>query len=60
MDEIQALIEMNGHLDSNAKRLNQLLSKTSIYWAHMNDEDADYIHCVQSVIAQGVKWDIEG
>ena len=59
IDEIQTLMETNGHLDSNANRLSQLLSKTSIYWDHMNDEDVDYLHCVESVIEQGIKWDVE-
>ena len=59
IDEVQTLMKTNGYLDSKANRLSQLLSKTSIYWDHMNDEDVDYLHCVESVIEQGIKWNVE-
>ena len=58
-DKIQTLMETSGHLDSNDNRLSQLLSRTSIYWDHMNDEDVDYLRCVESVVEQGIKWDVE-
>ena len=43
MDEIQIMIEVNAHLNGNLEKLEELLAKTSVYWAHMDDENVDYI-----------------
>jgi len=52
MDEIQSMIEANAHLNGDLEKLEELLAKTSIYWAHMDDENADYIQAVQDAIEQ--------
>ena len=57
MDEIQSMIEANAHLNGDLEKLEKLLAKTSIYWAHMNDENADYIQAVQDAIEHKTSWD---
>ena len=56
MDEIQIMIEANAHLNGNLEKLEELLAKTSIYWAHMDDENADYIQAVQDAIEHKRSW----
>ena len=56
MDEIQAIMDSDTHLDQNAKKLAGLLSKVSIYWEHMDDENSDYIHAVQYAIEHKISW----
>ena len=50
MDEIQIMVEANAHLNGDLEKLEELLAKTSIYWAHMDDENSDYIQAVQDAI----------
>lgn len=52
MDEIQIMVEANAHLNGDLEKLEELLAKTSIYWAHMDDENSDYIQAVQDAIEQ--------
>ena len=56
MDEIQSMMEANAHLDGNLEKLEKLLAKTSIYWAHMDDENADYIQAVYEAIENKTSW----
>ena len=56
MDEIQSMMEANAHLDGNLEKLETLLAKTSIYWAHMDDENADYIQAVYEAIENKTSW----
>ena len=56
MDEIQIIMESDTNLGQNAKKLKVLLSKISIYWEHMNDENADYIQAVQHADEHKVRW----
>ena len=58
LDEIQGMIEVNSHLNGDLEKLEKLLSKTSIYWEHMDDESVDYIQAVQDAIKNKKKWDI--
>ena len=56
MDEIQAIMVSNTHLDQNAGKLEVLLSKISIHWEHMDDENADYIQAVQHAVEHKLSW----
>lgn len=58
MDEIQKMIEANEHLNGDIEKLEELLSKTSIYWEHMDDESIDYIDAVRYAIEHKMKWSI--
>ena len=56
MDEIQIIMESDTNLGQNAKKLKVLLSKISIYWEYMDDENADYIQAVQHADEHKVRW----
>ena len=56
MDEIQIIMESDTHLGQNAKKLDALLSKISIYWGHMDDENSDYIQAVQHAVEHKISW----
>ena len=56
MDEIQIIMESDTHLDQNAEKLKVLLSKISIYWEHLDDENADYIQAVQHAVEHKISW----
>ena len=56
LDEIQGMIEVNSHLNGDLEKLEKLLSKTSIYWGHMDDESADYIQAVHDAIENKTSW----
>ena len=58
MDEIQIIMESNGHLNGKIEKLEELFSKVSIYWAHMDDGDKDYIDGAKTAIEDKIKWDI--
>ena len=57
IDEIQSMMEANAHLNGDLEKLERLLSKTSIYWAHMDDENIDYIQAVYEAIENKVSWE---
>ena len=56
MDEIQIIMESDTHLDQNAEKLDGLLSRISIYWEYMDDENADYIQAVQHAVEHKIRW----
>ena len=56
MDEIQSMMEANAHLDGDLEKLEKLLEKTSTYWAHMDDENADYVQAVYEAIENKTSW----
>jgi hypothetical protein len=58
MNAIQIMMESNAHLDGDLDKLEKLLSRTSIYWAHMDDVDIDYIHAARYAIEQKIRWKI--
>ena len=58
MDEIQIIMESNGHLNGEIEKLEELFSKVSIYWAHMDDGDKDYIDAAKTAIEDKIKWEI--
>lgn len=42
------MIEANAHLNADLEKLEDLLSKVSIYWAHLDYQSADSIQGVQN------------
>ncbi len=58
MDEIQIMIEANAHIDGDLEELENLLSKVSIYWSHLGDENIDYVQAVQNAIEEKSEWQI--
>ena len=59
MDKIKALIEDNAHLDNRISTLQESLNSISLYVAHMNDEDTDYIQAVKYAIDKKIEWIIQ-
>ena len=55
MDQIQWMMENNEHLKEPDKVFS-LMDSVSIYFAHMSDEDRDYLHAVQDVVEEGRIW----
>jgi len=56
MDQIQSMMEANVHLNDDISELETLISRVSIYWAHMSDEDKDYIHGARYAIEEKAEW----
>lgn len=57
LDELQAAMESNKHL-SDAEMVESLISKVSLYWAHMDDEGKDYVHGCRHAIEEGIEWKV--
>jgi hypothetical protein len=55
MNRIQSLVEVQDHVYDPAA-MQMLLSQVNIYWAHMDDEDKDYIHAVTDAMKEGREW----
>jgi hypothetical protein len=49
------MMENNEHLKEPDKVFS-LMDSVSIYFAHMSDEDRDYLHAVQDVVEEGRIW----
>ena len=58
MDEIQIIMESNGHLNGELEKLENLFSKISLYWAHLDDGDKDYIDGAKTAIENKIKWEV--
>ena len=59
MDQIQELMESHprAHLEENSN-IHYLMSKASVYFPHMNDEDRDYYQFVQMAIEEEKEWNL--
>lgn len=55
MDQIQEMMESNYHL-KDVDAVQEALDKVSLYWAHMNDEDKDYVHCAREAVEEKIEW----
>lgn len=55
MSRIQSLVEVQDHIH-DPEAMKMLLNQLNIYWAHMNDEDKDYIHAVTDALNEGREW----
>ncbi len=58
MDELQAMMESQVHLKEPDKVIN-LIDKVSLYWAHLNDEDSDYIQGCQYALKEKTNWNVK-
>lgn len=58
MDQIQAVMESNTHLEENSQ-IHSLISSVSIYFAHMYDEDKDYYQAVQHALEEKKDWNLK-
>ena len=59
MDKIKVLIEDNAHLDNRISTLQESLDSINMYFAHMNDEDIDYIQAVKYAMDNKIEWIIQ-
>ena len=59
MDDIQALMESHqrAHLEPDSN-IHELMSRASIYFAHMDDENKDYYQFVQMAIEEEKEWNV--
>jgi len=57
MDALQQMMESNVHLDDSEKVL-ELLNSIKFAWSALNEEDRDYIECVEYAIETQSSWDI--
>jgi len=59
MDQIQELMESHprAHLEENSN-IHYLMSKASVYFAHMDDENRDYYQFVQTAIEDELEWNV--
>ena len=55
LDEEQSLLEANAHLN-DTERLEELLSKLSMYFNILSDEDRDYVQAARYAIDEQVDW----
>ena len=55
MDQIQEMMESNYHL-KDVDAVQEAVDKVSLYWAHMNDEDKDYVHCAREAVEEKIEW----
>ncbi len=57
MDELQQMMETQVHLTDPVK-VCELIDKVSLYWAHLNDEDTDYIQCALYAVEEESEWKV--
>lgn len=60
MDELQSLMESNAHMkdsDQN-QRLEEVLSKLSMYFNVLTDEDREYIQACRYAIEEQMDWSV--
>lgn len=60
LDEVQRLMESNAHLTDGEdyQRLEELLSKLSMYFNVLTDEDIDYIQACRYAIDEEMDWSV--
>jgi hypothetical protein len=57
LDELQQIMESNQHLvDEDAA--SDVLGKIGLYWAHIDDEGRDYVHCAKYAIEEKTEWKV--
>jgi hypothetical protein len=57
LDELQEIMESNKHLTDDERAI-ELLGSLSLYWAHMDDEGKDYVHCATQAIDEKTEWNV--
>lgn len=58
MDELQAMMESNKHLERQFEVDNKISSVTK-FWSVLSEEDKDYIHACRHALEYQMKWEIE-
>jgi len=59
IDEIQKIMESNDHLSQEQEKIDTLLllfDKIELYWAHLNDEDNDYVSYAKHAFEDQTPW----
>ena len=59
VDKIQEVMESNSHLSKDPEEIQGLLSlfeQISLYWAHLSDEDSDYVSCAKHAFEEQTPW----
>jgi len=57
MDRLQHWMESNYHLEHEDEVL-ELIRSVTPYWAHLSEEDQDYIHGCRYAIDEKIYWDV--
>jgi len=57
MDDLQQMMETQVHLTDPVK-VCELIDKISLYWAHLQDEDTEYIQCALYAIEEESEWNV--
>jgi len=57
MDLLQAMMEAGKHL-TDREAVAAQYNKCVNYSHHMNDEDGDYLSCVETAIERQLPWDV--
>ena len=57
MDRLQHWMESNYHLEHEDEVL-ELIASVTVYWAHLSEEDQDYIHGCRYAIEEKMSWNI--
>lgn len=56
-DELQEMMEGNQHLESPDLAI-ELVNKLGVYWAFLDDELKDYVHCSRAAIEDRMEWNV--
>jgi len=57
MDQLQAMMEAQGHITSPATVKTQLES-LSLRWTFLSEEDRDYVQGCQTALSEGLEWNV--
>lgn len=55
MDQLQEMMETQVHL-TDPMKVCELIDKISLYWAHLQDEDTEYLQCALSAVEDETEW----
>jgi len=57
MNTLQAMMEGQVHV-SDPARVEAQIAAISPYWAHLSDEDKDYMHCARWAVEKQEEWNV--
>lgn len=55
MAALESMMREQIHLE-DPSRVEALMSNISMYWAHMNDDDKDYVDCAKWALDEKREW----
>ena len=58
MDQLQDFMENNFHL-KNPQLVYMHIQSITMYWAHLSEEDRDYIHGAEYALEEQMEWNLE-